>query len=82
MESGAVLVDGQPSLYLTDDVFKRLLTDTGFARLVFEDFGRKNVCIGKLGISNGQGVYEEKTVECEKLEEDESGKGLGYNEKV
>lgn len=58
-EAGVIVDSGNPSLFVEDEVFLSFLKNPERAIKFRNSYG-KNLCVGRLGKKNDDGIYEEK----------------------
>lgn len=79
---GAVEADGRPEYFLEDETFNDVLCSVDSAIELYRALGGKNVCVGRVGSENSDGVFEERkydghTVFAEAVDK----RGLGFYER-
>jgi hypothetical protein len=81
-EKGAMEADGKPEYFLEEDAFNNILSNPECAIELYEILGSRNVCIGRVGLKNHDGVFEERKYEGSTVFTETGDKrGLGFYEK-
>ena len=81
-KNGAIEADGKPEYFLEEEAFNNILRNVECAVELYEILGSKNVCIGRIGLENNEGVFEERKYDGSTIfTEADDKRGLGFYEK-